>query len=104
MSVDTTFKPIGATYLLAAASAAARIMPDGGSTTTTVRVYCRTAGYLTWGPLQTIAAAAAPVAAGTPNTMGFPVGVWYIEIPGNSWMRNDATGVFELTAGQGGIA
>lgn len=106
MSIDTTFKPIGSTFTLApAAGAAIQIMPTGmGMSTTTVRVRCGVAGYLTWGPQASLAAAAAPAATGSPNTLGFPTGVFYIEVSGVMYFRNDAAGGFELTAGQGGVA
>lgn len=105
MSIDTTFKPIGATALVPASSATVQVVDKGAYLgVTTFRVRCVIAGYLNWSAQSTVGAAAAPT-AGSPsqNTIGMAAGaVAYLEVPASSYFRGDGTATFELTPGMGG--
>lgn len=103
MSVDTTFKPIGKTVVVGPTGGA--VQPNDSSASAgiiTFRIRCTVAGYLTWGG-QAVAAAVAP-ALGTPqsSTLGFAIGVAYIDAPAASFFRGDGTSAFEITGGTGG--
>ncbi len=105
MSVDTTFKPIGATAFVPATTATVRPVDSGAYlSVTTFRVRCVIAGYLNWGSQSTLGAAVAPTAGNpSPNTIGMAANaVAYLEVPANSYFRGDGTATFEITPGTGG--
>jgi hypothetical protein len=101
MSVDTTFKPIGATYLLS--TTAIQPTPDA-SGTATFRLRCLVAGYVTWGRTNAVTAAGAPGATPSANTIGVSIvgQVTYIEVPAASFFISSVASSFEITPGQGG--
>lgn len=104
MSIDTTFHPITATYLVG--TSALQVAPDTQQDNNTFRVKCLVAAYLTWGNKSSITAAGAPT-AGVPvmNTLGMATvgSVMYIEVPANSWFISSVAAAFEITGGKGGV-
>jgi len=103
MSVDSTFKPMTATYLVT--TAAVNIPEAFGAGISTFRVKCLAAAYITWGPTSSVTAKGAP-AAGVPvvNTLGMATigSVMYIEVPANSFFISSVATAFEVTGGEGG--
>ena len=103
MSVDTTFKPIGATTLVGA-TALQLVDTEASAGDCTFRVRCLVTGYLTWGP-SGVTSKGAPV-AGTPsvNTIGMTAGgnAAYIEVPAASFFVSSNAAGFEVTPGSGG--
>lgn len=105
MSIDTTFKPIGATALVGVT--AVQVCDKGaylGVITFRVRCVNAAAQYLTWGSQSGVASAGAPT-AGSPvqNTIGMaPGAVAYLDVPAASYFISGSAASFEVTGGTGG--
>ncbi len=103
MSIDTVFKPIGSTYVIATTAVQLSVVGDpGGATTYRVRNTASTAQYFSWGPTNAVTCTA-PV-AGTPQarTIGMlPTSVETFELPAGSWVIGNTGSAFEFTPGQG---
>jgi hypothetical protein len=105
MSIDTVFKPTGPTALVAATATQVATQNAGGVYMFRVINLATSIQRFSWGRTAAAATAlggAAPVAAGTPNTITMLGGtVETFEIPCDSWfIASSATG-FEFTPGQG---
>lgn len=102
MTIDSTFKPLGATVVVTNA-AVQPLQTSAADGVTTFRVRCLAAGYLTWGGSNVTAKGAPSAGAPSPSTMGFPVGtISYIEVPAASYFISSVANGFELTPGSGG--
>lgn len=104
MSVDTTFKPLGNTTLVGVAPTllyGANDSPPAGANT--VRVRCLVAGYLGWGPKNSVTVAAPAAGVPQPNTIGMAANaVEHFEIPPTSFFVSSGAAGFEVTPGTGG--
>lgn len=114
MSVDTTFKPIGQTFVVDNTAAATSSGDPRGKGITTFRVVARVANaYLAWGasnvgaPAVPSAVGAITLPTGAYGVIGLTVGVpCYIEVPANVFFISNAafaTSNVEITPGQGGV-
>jgi len=103
VSVDTTFKPIGATYTVSTSAIQVGGSPQsnpGGISTYRVRSLTAN-GYISWGSTSAVTATAPAVGSPQMNTMGMTTNqVEHFEIPYGSWFIG--TAAFEVTPGIGG--
>lgn len=105
MAIDTTFKPMIATYLVTSGTALQPVPKDAALGVNSFRVKntAATRQYINWG----LSAPGIPVApaAGVPtiNCIGLEGGgVAYIDVPPSSFFNCSATATFEVTPGSGG--
>lgn len=106
MSIDTTFKPVTATYRFDnSAAVQVKEAAQGGCSTFRIKNLDPARQWFTWGPAGIAAAVAPALGTQSPNTIGLePGGVIYIEVPAASFFRGSiVTTGFEVTGGQGGI-
>jgi len=106
MGIDTTFKPLIATYLVTSGTTVQPVPKDasGGVNSFRVKNTTATRQYINWGPASTLAIPVAP-AAGAPSLscIGLEAGgVAYIDVPQSSFFNCSATATFEVTPGSGG--
>lgn len=105
MSIDSTFKPMTATYQVDSTGAVQiKEAKDAGASSFRLRNVNAAAAYVTWGG-SGVTSKGAPV-LGTPsvNTIGIPIGgVAYIEVPPASFfIASVAAPAVEITGGEGG--
>lgn len=107
-SINPVFQPLTPTYVVDN-SVSVQVEEAGQVGATVFRIRAiKASGYIAWGTKSTVAAPAAPTAAGQkfPNVVGVTLGQSvYLELPPNSFFISDAaflTSSFEVTGGQGG--
>jgi hypothetical protein len=105
MAIDTTFKPLTATFALASGTALQPVPKDASSGVNSFRIKNTGAAraYINWG----LAAPGVPVAPAVgvpvPNSVGLEAaGTIYLDLPQSVFFNCSAAATFEITPGSGG--
>jgi hypothetical protein len=104
VSIDTTFKPMGATVAVTSGTPV-QVIPQGNNSAgiMSFRIVLSTgsSGRFNWGP--TSASVPAPTGPGVNTIFLGSASPIYLELPPYSWFNVSVGDVAEITPGQGGV-
>jgi hypothetical protein len=103
-SINTTFQPVGPTVALVSGTSVQANAAPSNNLGDCFRIINNStvaaAHRIAWGRASAVAI---PTAAGPQNLLVPASAVIYLCLPADSWFNADASGVFEITPGIGGV-